>query len=115
MATFAGAADAIESRARRRLVRNLGLDEIRELGERLLPAEIARLDWDRVGKTRLDDAQLGSAGHLPQRDRRLHLAGQVRIVELVRVTDALVRYELEVRASEGVAVSRREVRERHLV
>ena len=54
-------------------------------------------------------------GHLLQGDRHLHLAGQVRVVELVRVADALVRRQLEVGAAERVALAGGEVRERHLV
>ena len=53
--------------------------------------------------------------YLLQGYRRLHFAGQVRVVELVRVADAFVRHQFEILAAEGVAVAGGEVRERHLV
>ena len=52
---------------------------------------------------------------LVQADRHVHLAGQIRVVELVRVADPFVRHQLDVLPAEGVAAARREVRERHLV
>ena len=48
------------------LIRNLGLDEFRQQGERLLPAEIARLGRNDIGNPFLRDVQLGPAGHLLQ-------------------------------------------------
>src|SRR5438552_51540 len=72
------------------LIWNLGLDEFRQKGERFLPTETASLGWNDIREPLLRDIQLSSAGHLLQDDRRLHLAGQVRIVELIRVANALV-------------------------
>src|SRR6185436_11176283 len=42
-------------------------------------------------------------------------AGQVRVIELVRVADALIGHQLEELAAEGVAATRGKVGERHLV
>src|SRR5262245_45557131 len=109
-----GSSMSLSSRRPRGLVWNFGLDELCQLDERLLPAELAGVDGDHVGDALLHDAQLGTAGHLPQVDRGVHLAGHTRVVEPLRVTDALMRYELTIRAAEGVASARREVRERHL-
>jgi hypothetical protein len=50
-----------------------------------------------------------------QRHSHLHLAGQVGIVELVRVAQAFTRDELDVFAAKRVAFARREVPEGHLV
>src|SRR5262245_14481811 len=78
------------------LVRNLGLDELRQESERLLPAETARLGWDRSRQALLHDSQLGSAGDLLQGDRRFHLARQARIVEPVRVANAFVWHQFQI-------------------
>ena len=97
------------------LIRDLGLDEFRKLRERLLPAEIAHFQRDRFRQPFLHDAELGSARDLLQCHRRLHFSGQVRIVESIRIADLLEWHEFAVLAAKGVAVARREVRERHLV
>src|SRR5207249_378855 len=97
------------------LIWNLGLDEFRQKGERFLPTETASLGWNDIREPLLRDIQLSSAGHLLQDDRRLHLAGQVRIVELIRVANALVWQSFEIVSTEGVAAAGAEVRERHLV
>src|SRR6185295_5793633 len=60
-------------------------------------------------------AGMPSDGHLLERDRRLHLSRQARIVERVGVANALIRHELEIRPVEGVTGARGEVREGHLV
>ena len=51
----------------------------------------------------------------PQRDRDLHLARQVGVVELVGVADSLMRRELDILAAEGMALLRAEVGERHAI
>jgi hypothetical protein len=43
----------------RNLIRNLGLDELRQKSERLLPAETASLGWDNSRQALLHDIQLG--------------------------------------------------------
>jgi hypothetical protein len=63
----------------------------------------------------LHDVHLGADRDLLQRDRRLHLAGEVRVVEGVGVANALVRHQLEVRAAERVGLPVAEVGERHPV
>ncbi len=95
--------------------RDLGFDELGQLLERLLPPEVAHLDWNGLRNPLLDDVQLGATRHLAQADGGAHFTGQVRIVEAVRVLDALVRDQFAVLAAEGVRVAGREVRERHLV
>jgi hypothetical protein len=40
------------------LVRNLRLDKLRQQGERLLPAETARLRWNHIRDPFLDDIHL---------------------------------------------------------
>src|SRR5262245_61405870 len=97
------------------LIRNLGLDELRQQDERLLPAEIARLGGNDSGHPLLHDRQLGPARHLLQGDRGHHFSWQIRIVELVRVANAFVRCQLAIGSTKGVALARAEVRERYLV
>lgn len=82
-------------------VGNFRFDEPRQMFERLLPAEIAELRRDRLRNPLLHDVQLRPAGHGAQGDGRDHLAWQVRVVELVGVTDALVGHELQIVAAEG--------------
>ena len=79
----------------RRLVRDLGLDELRQQRQRFLPAEIAGLGGMTSGIPSCTMFSSVPHGHLLQRDRHLHLARQVRVVELVRVADALVRHQLD--------------------
>src|SRR5881394_3749454 len=103
------------SRPACRDLRNLRLDELGQQGERFLPAEIARFGWDGRRDPFLDDTHLRADGHLLERDRGLHLAGQARVVELVGMANAFIRHELEIRAAEGVTGAGGEVREGHLV
>jgi hypothetical protein len=57
--------------------------------------------------------KLGADQHLFQGHRHLDLAGKVRILERVRVADALMRHELDIFSAEGVALARREIAKRH--
>src|SRR5437868_9093408 len=109
------AAPGVRWRSLRPLIRDLGFDELGQEGERFLPAEAASLGRNGVRNPFLYDVQLSSAEHLLQGNRRLHRAGKVRIVELVRVADALVRRQLEKSSAKGVAFSGGEIRERHPV
>src|SRR5690606_14426201 len=86
------------------LVRNFGLDQLREQRQGLLPTEVAGIRRNDVRNTLLDDVHLGSDAHFLQSDGDFHLAGQARIVEPVRVTNSLVRLELEVAAAVGMAL-----------
>ncbi len=83
--------------------------------QRLLPAEVARLCRNRFRDAFLHDIQLDADRHLLDRHGRLHLARQVRVVEAVRVAQALVRDQLQELPAKRVALARREVLERHLV
>jgi hypothetical protein len=78
-------------------------------------SEITGLGGNNLGYAFLRDVDLGPAGYLLQGHRRLHLSGQVRILELVRVTDARVRHQFEIGAAKRVTVAGAEIRERHPV
>jgi hypothetical protein len=80
---------------------DLRLDQHGEVGERLLPAEIAGLKRDRGRQTFMDDVDLGA-------DRPL-LAGKVRVLEAVRVADVLAWHK--VFATEGMDFAGGEVGE----
>ena len=97
------------------LIRNLRLDKLCKKSERFLPAEIAGIRGNDVRHPLLHDIQLRADGHLPEGDRHLNFPRQVRIIELVRVADPLVRRQFEELPAEGVAMSRGEIREGHLV
>ncbi len=97
------------------LLGNLRLDELREQGEGCLPAQIARLSGDDPGYPLLHNAYLRADGDLLQGNRRLYFPGQSRVVELVRVAQACVRYQFEIGATKRVALAAGEIRERHLV
>ncbi len=83
--------------------------------ERLLPAEVAPFERNDSRDTFLNDVQLGPARNLLQGYRHLDFPRQIRVVESVRVTNALVRHEFSIFATEGVAVPGSEICERHLV
>src|SRR5262245_38054997 len=85
------------------LIWNLRLDELRKQGQRFLPAEIASLGWDDGRHAFLDDAHLRADGYLLEGDRRLHFAGQVRIVELVGIANTLVRRQHEIAPAQRLA------------
>src|SRR5512139_3333619 len=95
------------------LLTDFGLDEFCEQHEGFLPPEIAGFDRYDLGDPFLHDAQLGSTRHLLQRNRRLHDAREVRVVELVRIADPFVRDEFEILAAKRVALFRGEIREGH--
>src|SRR5262245_42743947 len=97
------------------LIRDVALDELRQERQRPLPAETASLGRDDSRPAPLHDIQLGSAGDSFQCNRRLHLAGQARIVESVRVANAFVWHQLQVFSAERVTAAGGEIRERHLV
>src|SRR5881396_1442893 len=98
-----------------RLIRDFSLDEFRQEHQRFLPSKITSLGGDDCRHAFLGDVQLCSAGNFFQRDRRLHFAGQVRVVEFVRMTNAFVRCQFDVFSAERVALARAEIRERHFV
>jgi hypothetical protein len=93
---------------------NFSLDKFRQQRQRFLPAEVASLRWYGRGHPFLRDVQFGSAEYLPQRNRRLHFSGQVRIVELVRVADAFGGRQFAISSAERVALAGAEISERHL-
>src|SRR2546423_12796725 len=88
---------------------NFSLDELRTQRERFLPTQVARLGWNGGWDAFLHDVQFRSAKHLLAGDRGLHLAGQVWIVESIRVANELVRPQFQVLAAEGVARAGAEV------
>src|ERR1043166_8283221 len=97
------------------LIRNIGLDELREEIERFLPADVASLDRNNRRHSLLRDVQVGSASYFLQGDGRVHFSGKVGVVEFVRVTDALVRHQFQIFSAEGVTPPGAEIGERHLV
>src|SRR5262249_8251678 len=95
------------------LIWNLGLDELSKQGQRFLPAEIASLGWDDGRHAFLNNAQLRADGYSLEANRRLHFPRQIRVVELVRIADALVRRQLAIGPAKRVALAGAEVGERH--
>ena len=96
-------------------IRNLWLDELRQLLERFLPAKVAHFGRNDGGHSPLHHIHLGAAKHFFQGDRDRDFSGQIRIVKLVRVAKALVRHQFDIFPAEGVTLAGREVCERHLV
>src|ERR1043166_3886872 len=94
---------------------DLSFDKFRQQHERFLPSEITCFRGNGGRNAFLNDVYFRAAGNFLQRDRSLHFTSQVRIVKFVRVTDALVRLELEVSSPEGMALAGREIGERHFV
>src|SRR4030095_8919224 len=84
---------------------NLGFDELCEQRKRLLPAEIARLGRDGLGDPLLDNAHLGAARDLLQRHGSLHFPGKTRIVEFVRMPNALIPHQLQIFPAERMTVA----------
>src|SRR5438046_1425906 len=97
----------------RELLRIYRLDQIRKLRERLLPPEITHLEADCSRNAFLHDVQLGSTRNAPKGHCRLHLSGQIRVVELIRVTNALIRYQLAILATERMTAAGCEVGDGH--
>jgi len=83
------------------LIGNFGFGEFRQQRQRFLPAEIASLRRNCCGYPFLCNLQLSSIEQLLQGNRRLHFAGQVRIVEFVGVTEALAGRQFEIGSAEG--------------
>ena len=83
---------------------NLCLHQLCQQNQRLLPAEIAGFRRNDVRHGFLHDVQLRPQRDLLQRNGDLDLALQVGIVEPVGVANAFVRYQLKVRAGEGMAL-----------
>lgn len=63
----------------------------------------------------LCDVHFHADGDRSDLDCRHHLAGQIRIVETIRVTNQLVRLQLHILAAERMRLAGREVREGHLI
>src|SRR4029077_7514686 len=80
---------------------------------RLLPAEITGFDWQDLRQTLLHDVDFRADRDALERDGHQNLTGQIRVLELVGVTQALVRDELEVLAPERVALASGEIPEGH--
>lgn len=77
---------------RRNLFFDLGLDQLGQFEERFLPAEVAHLRRNHGGDPLLLNFYFGPAGDLSELNRIGHLARQIRIVELIRVLQELVRF-----------------------
>src|SRR5437667_3611233 len=87
--------------------------ELRQVSQRLLPAEVTRLLRDDIRQAFLDDVYLGTDGYLLQCHRHLKLTRQVGVVELIGVAQAFIRYELHILAAERVTVAGCEISEGH--
>src|SRR6185312_5108528 len=84
-----------------------------QVSQRFLPAEITGLGRNGVRYPGLFDVHLRADQHPLQCDRDPDLAGQIGIVELVRVKQPLTRNELEIFTAERMPVAGREVPEGH--
>ena len=69
-----------------------------------MPTKVAGLRRDYVRDAFLHDVDLGADRHRLQHYRHLNVAGQVGIVEFIRVAQAFVRNELDIFAAKRVAV-----------
>ena len=72
------------------LIWNLRFDQFRQKSKRLLPAKIASLGRDDIRNPFLSDVDICPAGYLLEGDGYMHLAVQIRVVELVGVANSLV-------------------------
>ena len=87
--------------------------ELRQLSQTLLPAEIAGLERDYLGNACLFDRYFRTNRNSLQDHRDLHLAWQIRIVEPVGVDEPFSGNEFQIFAAERMAVTSREIAERH--
>src|SRR5437773_8843047 len=85
------------------LSRNIRLHERRELGERLLPAEIAGFERNHRRQVCLFDVDFGSDRYRFQGYGDLDDAGQIGIVETIGVADTLVGHDLQIFSAERMA------------
>ena len=76
--------------------RDFGFDEFREKDERFLPAEIASLGGMPSGTPSCTMFNSVPQDTFFKDDRRLHFSGQIRVVEFVRVANALVGHQFEI-------------------
>src|SRR4051812_19691539 len=97
-----------------KLLIDFRLYELSQILQRLLPAEIASLYRNDVRQAFLNDVQLRADRYVFQRHCHLYIAGQVRVIEFVCVTQAFVRNELDIFAAKRIALPGREVSEGHL-
>src|SRR5262245_26180629 len=95
------------------LLIDLWLDEPCQISQRFLPAEITSLRRNGVRHACLHDIQRGADRYFLQCHSHLHLAGQVGIVELVRVAQPFTRDEVDILAAKHVAFAGREIAEGH--
>ncbi len=94
---------------------DLWLYQKRQLRQRFLPTEIARLDRDNVWDTVLDDLDLGTNRYRTYHHGCCHFPGEIRIVESCCPLYALVGDELDVCAPKRMTVTRGEIGERHAI
>lgn len=97
------------------LVLDVRFNQLRELIQRLLPTQVALLNGNQFRESLLDDLEISAATDRAERYRNLHLSGQVRIIELVRVSDPFVLTEFGICSREGMALARREIGKRYSV
>src|ERR1700690_4526733 len=91
------------------LLSDLRLDEFGQVSQRLLPTQVTGFDWNDIRQTFLHDVDFRAERDFFQRHRHLNLTGQVRVLELVGVAQALVRDDLDILTSERVAMAGGEI------
>jgi acetyl-CoA acetyltransferase len=97
------------------LLSDLRLDEFGQVAQRLLPAQVTGLDWNDIWQAFLHDIDFRAERDPLQCHRHSNLSGQVRVLELVGVAQALVGHELNVLATERVALAGGEIAKGHSV
>src|ERR1700687_3264122 len=91
------------------LLSDLRLDEFGQGSQRLLPAQVTGLDWNDSRQAFRHDVDFRAERDFLQRHRHSNLTGQVRVLELVGVAQALVGDELNILATERVAMAGAEI------
>jgi len=89
------------------LIRNLGIYQMGQLCDGLLPAKIAHFRRDDLWHPLLNDFDRRSAGDLGQRHGGLHFTRQVGIFKAIGVAYLFIRHKLTVFAAEGMGVTGR--------
>lgn len=84
--------------------------ELSKKRQRFLPPQIAGLGGNGFGDAFLDKGQLGPTKYLFYGNRRLHFSWKIRVVELIRMLDELMRNKLKIFSTERMTFTSREVR-----
>src|SRR5882672_1409292 len=101
------------SRQPRSLLSDLRLHEFGQVSQRLLPTEVTGFNGYDIRQAFLDDADFRTERDFLQRHGYPDLTGQVGILELVGVAQALVGDEFNILATERVALAIGEIAKGH--